>query len=224
MQFYIYKLLENFNNEIITFPFLSLLALALGLSVRQCLIFSGQNWARTYNNTLTYLLLPLIGFVITKVISNSIALSLGMVGALSVIRFRHPVKSPFELTIYFLLLTLGITLTSSPYKSIVLCVFSNLIIYFFSYLRSKNYKQNNSLKDFSPFDLPNNEFSFFVDINSTCELDSLSNDKNLIFSFINLNLKTFSYKLRLENIEQANNLKSKFIKNKNIIDITISSE
>ena len=33
-----------------------------------------------------------------------------MVGALSIIRFRHPVKSPLELSIYFLLLTVGITI------------------------------------------------------------------------------------------------------------------
>lgn len=224
MQFYIYKLLEIFDNEIIIFPLLSLLTISLGFSVRQCLIFSGQNWARTYNNTLTYLLLPFIGFVITQVISTNIALSLGMVGALSIIRFRHPVKSPFELTIYFLLLTLGITVTSSPFKSIVLCFFSNLIIYCFSYFRSKKYKKSNRLKDFSPFDLPNNEFSFFIDINATCELDSLSNDKNLIFSFTNPNLNTFSYKLKLENIDQANNIKSNLMKNEKIIDITISSE
>tara|TARA_Y100001978_G_C23564685_1_gene371061 strand:+ start:28 stop:702 length:675 start_codon:yes stop_codon:yes gene_type:complete len=224
MQFYIYKLLENLNNEIITFPLLALLSFALGFSVRQCLIFSGQNWARSYNNTLTYLLLPLIGYVITQVISNSIALSLGMIGALSIIRFRHPVKSPFELTIYFLLLTLGITITSSAYKSIVLCIISNLIIYFFSYFRTKKYKRNSNLKDFSPFDLPTNEASIFLDVNSTCDLDLLSKNKNLIFSFVNPNQKNFSYKLRLENINDANLLKSNLMRNKNIIDISISSE
>ena len=31
-----------------------------------------------------------------------------MIGALSIVRFRHPVRSNFELTMYFALLTLGI--------------------------------------------------------------------------------------------------------------------
>ena len=49
-------------------------------------------------------LLPAITFVITKVIAGNIALSLGMIGALSIVRFRNPVKSSLELTIYFLLM------------------------------------------------------------------------------------------------------------------------
>ena len=48
-------------------------------------------------------------------------------------------KSPLELTIYFLLLTIGITLTSSPIKAIFLCFLSCLIIFIYSiYLGFKN--------------------------------------------------------------------------------------
>ena len=43
-----------------------------------------------------------------KTISGNIALSLGMIGALSIVRFRHPVKSALELIIYFDLITIGI--------------------------------------------------------------------------------------------------------------------
>ena len=52
--------------------------------------------------------LPLIVYVITKVIAGDIALSLGMVGALSIVRFRNPVRSPLELANYFCAITLGI--------------------------------------------------------------------------------------------------------------------
>ena len=55
-----------------------------------------------------FMLLPPITFVVTKLISGNITLSLGMVGALSIVRFRNPVKSSLELTIYFLLITIGI--------------------------------------------------------------------------------------------------------------------
>jgi hypothetical protein len=58
----------------------------------------GNMWASTQSNLYTIFLLPQIAFVITKVISGNIALSLGMIGALSIVRFRHPVKSPLELT------------------------------------------------------------------------------------------------------------------------------
>ena len=68
----------------------------------------GQSWITTYAHTATLTLLPLITFVITKVISGNIALSLGMVGALSIVRFRNPVRSPLELSVYFLAITMGI--------------------------------------------------------------------------------------------------------------------
>ena len=54
------------------------------------------------------IVLPVVGFTITLVIGSNIALSLGMLGALSIVRFRTPVRSSYELVIYFLLLTIGI--------------------------------------------------------------------------------------------------------------------
>jgi len=79
-----------------------------GLLIRYALSAVGQRWVRTYHHTLTFTLLPIITLVITKVISGNLTLSIGMVGALSIVRFRNPVKNPFELVILFSLLTIGI--------------------------------------------------------------------------------------------------------------------
>ena len=46
-------------------------------------------------------------------ISGNIALSLGMVGALSIVRFRNPVRSPLELSVYFCAITMGIAASVS---------------------------------------------------------------------------------------------------------------
>ncbi len=67
-----------------------------------------QVWLLSFNSYLISALLVLSVFVITKVISNNIALSLGLVGALSIVRFRTPIKNPLELAYYFLLITFGI--------------------------------------------------------------------------------------------------------------------
>ena len=64
------------------------LAMISGLSIRISLSLAKQKWASTYHHTMSYILLPLITLVITKVISGNIALSLGMIGALSIVRFR----------------------------------------------------------------------------------------------------------------------------------------
>lgn len=88
-----------------------------------------QEWVKTKSQQLIFAGLPSIGFVITKVISGNIALSLGMVGALSIIRFRSPVKNPYELVSYFLLLTIGITTSVNPNLTLNL-FFATVIISF----------------------------------------------------------------------------------------------
>ena len=69
----------------------------------------GQSWIKTISHTSTIVILPIITYIITNVISGNIALSLGMVGALSIVRFRNPVRSPLELSVYFGSITMGIT-------------------------------------------------------------------------------------------------------------------
>ena len=85
----------------------------ISIVARYLLIFLGQTWIKTFSHSATLVVLPIITFVITKVISGNIALSLGMVGALSIVRFRNPVKSPFELAVYFASITMGIAASVS---------------------------------------------------------------------------------------------------------------
>ena len=82
--------------------------IGVSVSMRLLLELLGQRWITTIAHTATLVLLPIITFVITKVISGNIALSLGMVGALSIVRFRNPVRSPLELSVYFGAITMGI--------------------------------------------------------------------------------------------------------------------
>ena len=79
-----------------------LLLISMSIFIRFLLQIVGQRWITTL------VLLPLLTFIITKVISGNIALSLGMVGALSIVRFRNPVRSPLELSVYFGAITMGI--------------------------------------------------------------------------------------------------------------------
>lgn len=88
-----------------------ILLLIISISFRIILQVLGQRWITTVSHTGTLVILPLITYVITNVISGNIALSLGMVGALSIVRFRHPVRSPLELCVYFGAITMGIAAT-----------------------------------------------------------------------------------------------------------------
>ena len=95
---------ENFDKIIAIF-----IMLCGSIYLRILLQVIGQNWIKTVAHTATLTLLPILTYIITSVISGNIALSLGMVGALSIVRFRNPVRSPLELAIYFGAITMGIT-------------------------------------------------------------------------------------------------------------------
>lgn len=104
------------------------LAVFSGLSIRVVLTLVKQRWVSTYHHTMSYTLLPLITLIITTVISGNIALSLGMIGALSIVRFRNPVKSPFELVLFFALITIGISMAVNYKYGLVLTIVINTVI------------------------------------------------------------------------------------------------
>ena len=84
----------NFNKGLV----IILVALLCGYIVRKLYL----NYTLTYSspkgfgNTLLMVLLSVSGLI--AVVKSSLALSLGLVGALSVIRFRTAVKEPFTLS------------------------------------------------------------------------------------------------------------------------------
>ncbi len=77
-------------------------------------------------------ILSAVVFLVIIVVKSSLALSLGLVGALSIVRFRTPVKEPEELVYLFLAVGLGIgygaghILITSVISSLIL-----VVIYFF---------------------------------------------------------------------------------------------
>ena len=173
----------------------------LGAIVFYALVFSGQRWAANYNFMLTCFLLPLISFIITKAISGNIALSLGMVGALSIVRFRHPVKSPFELSIFFLLVTLGISINSSKSGSIA------LILVFVSIVFLQNVRCNNPSKiSLIPtgFSRTTSEEIFVLEIQTSNSLEQAYNCRELILSDSNLENSSFRYKFSFGSLEELN--------------------
>jgi hypothetical protein len=89
------------------------LSTVLGLFFQLALWMSGARWVRQPTFIFAGSLLPPIAATITNAIAGDIALSLGMVGALSIVRFRNPVRSPLELVAYFGLITVGIASTAA---------------------------------------------------------------------------------------------------------------
>lgn len=91
-----------------------------------------NKYLRSQNTFLTSLMLPTIALVITKAIAMNFYLSLGLIGALSIIRYRTPVKSMYELALLFFLVTLGVVGGVNIKWAIGLFFFISLIAPLFS--------------------------------------------------------------------------------------------
>ena len=129
-----------------------------------------QYWTRSRLQFLNFSFLPCITFIITKIIAGNIALSLGMVGALSIVRFRTPIKNPVELLVYFLLIASGIVSYTNINLYVNFIGFCIVIIIFIALF--KNYSKKTS---FIPFKDENEEFSFLkLQTNKAVTLDNYS--------------------------------------------------
>ena len=91
-----------------------LIALGVGAGLSAILAFQYVKFGRTLSNrsTLAYTIpiLTLTIILIISVVKSSIALSLGLVGALSIVRFRTPIKEPEELAYLFIAIAIGLGL------------------------------------------------------------------------------------------------------------------
>jgi Domain of unknown function (DUF4956) len=102
----------------LTFPTLSLASLLLNMAIGGVLAVVLQWHFRTFGSTLSnrddlahvfpFVLLTTV--LIITVVKSSLALSLGLVGALSIVRFRTPVKEPEELAYLFMAIAMGLGL------------------------------------------------------------------------------------------------------------------
>lgn len=97
--------------------------------------FSGVLYSKNFNITLVIVSLVTTAAVI--VISTNIVLALGMVGALSIVRFRMAVKDPKDIGFLFWAITNGIICGISAYS---LAIISSLFIGLVLFLLSKKIK------------------------------------------------------------------------------------
>ena len=126
-------------------PMKMVLALALGFIVGMVIAlvyrktFRGVLFSPSFANTL--IMLCMITTPVTMAIKSNVALSMGMVGALSIVRFRTAIKDPMDTAYMFWSLTMGILLGAELYDIALVVVagisVAMLLLSFFR-LRSPN--------------------------------------------------------------------------------------
>lgn len=201
---YLFKL-----NIFIDFFLVSISGFLLWLSI----YFYKNYWIENIYVIIIYILLPTSIYVITKVISNNIALALGMVGALSIVRFRNPVKNPFDLVMYFVLITQGITYSVNRPYGMLFTIFVIGIIIFFLFTRAYlkvNFGIKNSLSGSGMYSLT---VEFYIKIDFD-KYSNLLSEKN---SF--LNNDEYYYRLSSNNKNELNEIEKYLIEKKDIFKV-----
>ena len=193
----------------IEFFLLILTSILCGLAVRIALGYAKQMWAMTYHHTMSYALLPPVTMIITVLISGNIALSLGMIGALSIVRFRNPVKNPFELVIFFALITIGIGFATNFLLGLTLTAVIILLI-----IVTKTYEDFLKKKG-------KNLFSLSFEVKSSTSIKILEENKNLIQSFSTKKPISFNYRIISSEKNEISKLKSIIEKDNNIESIEV---
>ncbi len=102
--------LQDFNNtvDITSFLINLILTALLALILRWFYARFGHSVSNRSKFGMNFVPLALTTFLIISVIKSSLALSLGLVGALSIVRFRAAIKDPEELTYLFLTIAIGL--------------------------------------------------------------------------------------------------------------------
>lgn len=195
-----------------------ILLVSSGILLRFSLTFTGQAWAKSHAQTVTFMLLPLITYIITKTISGNIALSLGMIGALSIVRFRHPVKSALELVAYFALITIGIAASVRTKWAIQLILCTIIIILIVKLVQTLSKKFGKSFYNVS---FNEGNVSNTLEIVSKKRLDKVEKHENLVNYFSDFESKQYNYRLNFANKESLEKFRDELSKEKDIEKINV---
>ena len=150
-------------------------------------------------------LISIITFLVILIVNSSLALSLGLVGALSVIRFRTPVKEPEDLAYLFCAIALGIGFGALQFY-ITTLVFIILIILIWMFLSKAEQISNNDynlileIKDYN--DISINQINEKLKLKSKeVKISKIEKEENKIFIY---------YNVVFQNIENLNGIIKEF--------------
>ncbi len=130
------SVLENFTGTIsVTDMLISLVvAFLIGLFIIYVYrkTYTGVVYSKAFS--LCILMLSMVTAMIIRTISSNISLSLGMVGALSIVRFRTAVKEPVDTGFMFWGISAGIMAGAGLYIIAIVASLILGVLYFFTYL------------------------------------------------------------------------------------------
>ena len=111
------------DNKLIVFLLSGIMSFLINVTYS----FYGFKWLDNINQKIISLIMAPAMTVIAWTIAGNLGLSLGMIGALSIVRFRTPIKSSLELIIYFIFIVIGISITVAPIYTVLIFMLTILV-------------------------------------------------------------------------------------------------
>ncbi len=145
------NLLDFYLNEKVQIgliPFLQSIVLAsiLCFLIQIVYIKFSNSLSNKYEFSKNFIVLGLATTLIITIVKSSLALSLGLVGALSIVRFRAAIKEPEELVYLFLVISTGLGCGAGQVKITIIGIIASLfILIIFSLFWNKKNKYNHDL-------------------------------------------------------------------------------
>lgn len=120
---------SNVNIETIILVLFISTIIGFSISLVYKTTFKGVSFISSFLPTLV--LLPVVTSVVILVIGSNLARAFGLVGALSIIRFRTPIKDPKDISFIFIALVSGLAVGSQNYH---IALISTVFILFLAYV------------------------------------------------------------------------------------------
>ncbi len=170
----------------------TIISLIVGVLLSVAIRWHFRNYGSTLSNreefsqVFPFILMTTI--LIITVVKSSIALSLGLGGALSIVRFRTPIKEPEELAYLFVSIAAGLGLGAGQIK---LTVSSVIIILLFMMILRNKWKRD---------DVTGKNLFISVDISNPSQTN-----KNEILDYVGKTLEKYSRSIDLRRFDSRNN-------------------
>tara|TARA_B100000767_G_scaffold269594_1_gene291672 strand:+ start:39 stop:725 length:687 start_codon:yes stop_codon:yes gene_type:complete len=202
----------------------------ISLIISIFLSFLVQQFYKRFSTTLSnkeefsknFIILAVTTTIIITIVKSSLALSLGLVGALSIVRFRAAIKEPEELVYLFLIISIGLACGAGQFQVILIGIIVILIIIF---LYSKSTRKS-KIKNLD-------KLSLSIICNFNAKEKEIENLKNLLLkksNFIKLislvksdNSTTLNFQIQIKDFKALNSVINS-IQKKNVKVVVAQSD
>ncbi len=202
---------ENIQIDLENFVLNLFVAIILCFLIQLAYNKTSRSLSSAENFSSNFIILGLTTTIVITIIKSSLALSLGLVGALSIVRFRAAIKEPEELVFLFLIIAVGLGCGAGQINIAVVGTLIAIIIIFIMYFSKRN-KQEISIDKFNVSLISNKK----LDKDNLKKIIDLVSNYSLQSEFISISQHSDSTTINLlskfKNINNINELDKKLKK------------